>query len=87
MQVLINCVGPFVDFGEPVVRAAIAAGTHYVDTTGEQPFVQAMLAHDTWAKDRGVAVVPALAFEIAIGDWKKKKGADAEKPAATPAQS
>jgi short subunit dehydrogenase-like uncharacterized protein len=67
-RVLINCVGPFVDLGEPVVRAAIAAGAHYVDTTGEQPFLQAMLVHDTWAKRQGVAVVPALAFEIALSD-------------------
>jgi short subunit dehydrogenase-like uncharacterized protein len=67
-RVLINCVGPFVDFGEPVVRAAIAAGAHYVDTTGEQPFLHAMLVHDTWAKSQGVAVIPALAFEIALGD-------------------
>jgi len=67
-RVLINCVGPFVDFGEPVVRAAIAAGTHYLDTTGEQPFLRAMLVHDTWAKSQNVAVVPAAAFEIALGD-------------------
>ena len=67
-QVLVNTVGPFVDLGEPVVRAAIAAGAHYVDTTGEQPFVQAMMVHDTWAKTQGVTVVPALAFEITLGD-------------------
>src|SRR5215468_194370 len=67
-RVLINCVGPFVDLGEPVVRAAIAAGAHYVDTTGEQPFLYGMLVHDTWAKSQNVAVVPALAFEIALSD-------------------
>jgi short subunit dehydrogenase-like uncharacterized protein len=67
-RVLINCVGPFVDYGEPVVRAAIAAGAHYIDTTGEQPFVRALLVHDTWAKSQHVAVVPALAFEIALAD-------------------
>ena len=67
-RVLINCVGPFVDLGEPVVRAAIAAGAHYVDTTGEQPFLQAMLVHDTWAQRQRVAVIPALAFEIALSD-------------------
>jgi len=67
-RVLINCVGPFVDLGEPVVRAAIAAGAHYVDTTGEQPFVQAMVVHDRWAQEQNVAVIPALAFEIALSD-------------------
>ena len=67
-RVLINCVGPFVDHGEAVVRAAIAAGAHYVDTTGEQPFVRSVLVHDTWAKSQRVAVVPALAFEVALAD-------------------
>ncbi|MCK6555120.1 saccharopine dehydrogenase NADP-binding domain-containing protein [Candidatus Binatia bacterium] len=67
-RVLINTAGPFVDYGEPVVRAAIANRCHYVDTTGEQPFMKAMLAHDAPARERGVAVVSALAFEIAVGD-------------------
>jgi short subunit dehydrogenase-like uncharacterized protein len=66
--VLINCVGPFIDFGEPVVRAAIAAGTHYIDTTGEQPFVKNMLVHTTWAQSQNVAVVPALGFDVAVAD-------------------
>jgi short subunit dehydrogenase-like uncharacterized protein len=66
--VLINCVGPFIDFGEPVVRAAIGAGTHYIDTTGEQPFIKNMLEHSEWAQSQNVAVVPALAFEVAVSD-------------------
>jgi short subunit dehydrogenase-like uncharacterized protein len=67
-QVLVNCVGPFLDHGEPVVRAAIAAGAHYLDTTGEQPFMKAMLIHDTWARTQRVAVVSACAFEVAVAD-------------------
>lgn len=67
-RVLINTAGPFVDYGEPVVRAAIANRCHYLDTTGEQPFMKAMLAHDAAAQEQGVAVVSALAFEIAVGD-------------------
>src|SRR4029450_4659681 len=66
-RVLINCVGPFVDYGEPVVRAAIAAGAHYIDTTGEQPFLQAMLVHDPCGKNHNRAATSALAFEIALG--------------------
>ena len=67
-RVIINTAGPFIDYGEPVVRAAIANGAHYLDTTGEQPFVKAMHAHDEWARRQGVAVVPAQAFEIAVAD-------------------
>ncbi len=33
---VINCAGPFTPSGRRVVRAAIAAGCHYVDTAGEQ---------------------------------------------------
>ena len=65
---IINTVGPFVEYGEPVVRAAIANGVHYLDTTGEQPFMKAMLAHDHWAREQNVAVVSAHAFEIAVSD-------------------
>ena len=67
-RVIINTAGPFVDYGEPVVRAAIADGAHYLDTTGEQPFMKAMLAHDEWARQQHVAVVSAQAFEIAVAD-------------------
>lgn len=68
-RVLINTVGPFIDYGEPVVRAVIANGAHYLDTTGEQPFMKAMLVHDEWARQQKVAVVSAQAFEVAVADF------------------
>ena len=66
---VINCAGPFVRHGEPVVRAAVQTGTHYVDTTGEQPFIQRVFErHDDAARAAEVAVVPALGFDYAPGD-------------------
>lgn len=35
-RLLINCVGPFRYYGEPVVRACVEAGTHYLDVSGER---------------------------------------------------
>lgn len=35
-RVVIAVVGPFGQLGEPVLRATLAAGAHYLDTTGEQ---------------------------------------------------
>jgi len=67
-SVIVNCAGPFVDLGEPVVRAAIEHGTHYLDTSGEQAFAKALRAHDAAAREKGVAVVPGMAFEIALAD-------------------
>ena len=66
---VINTAGPFTELGEPVIEACIAAGAHYVDITGEQPFMRAM--HHKYhvpALRAEVAVVNAMAFEYALGD-------------------
>jgi short subunit dehydrogenase-like uncharacterized protein len=66
---VIDCAGPFVRWGEPVVRAAVESGTHYVDTTGEQPYMQ--LVHERYdapARAAGVALVPAMGFDYVPGD-------------------
>lgn len=34
-RVLVNCVGPYRFYGEAVVSACIASGTHHVDVSGE----------------------------------------------------
>jgi short subunit dehydrogenase-like uncharacterized protein len=67
---VVNCAGPFTMYGEPVVRAAIGAGCHYVDTTGEQDFIQRLFdgPADAAARGAGVTVVPAMGFDIVPGD-------------------
>lgn len=68
-DVVINCAGPFSELGEPVVRAAIEAKAHYLDTTGEQAFMKRVLdRYHEAAKAAGVAVVNGMAFEYALGD-------------------
>ena len=41
-QVVITTVGPYIHYGEPLVAACAAAGTDYVDLTGEPEFVDRM---------------------------------------------
>lgn len=68
-HVVIDCAGPFVRYGEPVARAAVETGTHYLDTTGEQAYIR--LLHERWddaARAAGVAVVPAMGFDYVPGD-------------------
>ncbi|MFF4507563.1 saccharopine dehydrogenase family protein [Streptomyces sp. NPDC001401] len=56
---VINCAGPFVLSGEAVVRAAIAAGCHYVDIAGEQHHLDRIFsAFAAPAAAGGVTVVP-----------------------------
>jgi len=44
-KVVISTVGPFIHYGEPLVDACIKEGTHYVDSTGESPFVYVSNIH------------------------------------------
>jgi short subunit dehydrogenase-like uncharacterized protein len=76
--VVINCAGPFSELGLPVVQACVDAGTHYVDTTGEQSFMREVYSRfPEPAAKAGVAVVPAMAFEYALGDCAVALGAKA----------
>src|SRR3954451_19645196 len=66
---VISCAGPFVQHGEPVVAAAIESGTHYLDTTGEQPFMRTVFERYGDAAERaGVALVTAMGFDYVPGD-------------------
>ncbi len=62
--VLITTVGPYINYGEPVVAACAAAGTHYVDLTGEPEFVDLMwLRHHEQAQRSGAKLVHSCGFD------------------------
>jgi short subunit dehydrogenase-like uncharacterized protein len=66
---VISCAGPFVRHGEPVLAAAVETGTHYLDTTGEQPFMRMVFdAYGRRADEAGVALVTAMGFDYVPGD-------------------
>lgn len=67
-RVVISTAGPFERLGEPLVRAALRAGAHFLDTTGEQPYMARVLErYHGSAVERGVAVINAHGFEYALG--------------------
>jgi short subunit dehydrogenase-like uncharacterized protein len=63
-RVVLNLVGPYTSYGRPVVDACVEAGAHYVDLTGELPFVREVIeqVHGR-AVAAGVKVVQACGFE------------------------
>jgi hypothetical protein len=66
---VISCAGPFVRHGEPVLAAAVEGGTHYLDTTGEQPFMRKVFdVYGRRAEEAGVALVTAMGFDYVPGD-------------------
>ncbi len=81
---VINCAGPFSLIGEPVVRAAVETGTHYVDTTGEQSFMKQIVdGFDSAARDAGVAVICGMGYDYAPGDCAARIAADGLEPVDT----
>jgi short subunit dehydrogenase-like uncharacterized protein len=64
-DVLLTTVGSFITYGDVAVRAAVESGAHYLDSTGEVPFIRGVF--ETTGDARG-AMVPAMAFNYAPGN-------------------
>jgi short subunit dehydrogenase-like uncharacterized protein len=63
-RVVITTVGPYIHYGEPLVAACAAAGTDYVDLTGEPEFVDLMwLRHHEQAQRTGARLVHSCGFD------------------------
>jgi short subunit dehydrogenase-like uncharacterized protein len=74
---VIDCAGPFVRYGEPVLRAAVETSTHYLDTTGEQPYMKmAFERYGPGAAEAEAAVIPAMGFDYVPGDMIASLTAD-----------
>ena len=69
VRALITCVGPFMQLGETAVEAALRARCHYVDSTGEGPFVRELITkRSRSAQKAGIAIAPALGFDEVPAD-------------------
>jgi len=72
-RVAITTVGPYINYGEPLVAACAANGTDYVDLTGEPEFVDRMyVRHHGRALETGSRLVHACGFDSIphdLGAW------------------
>ena len=68
-SVVCNTVGPFARFGSEVVEACLAAGAHYLDTTGEQDWLIA--CDERYGADfaaAGLLLAPGVAQMYTTGE-------------------
>jgi len=68
-KVVCNTVGPFSKLGAPVVEAALRAGVHYTDTTGEQDWL--MRCDEDFGADfaaAGLLLAPGIAQMYTTGE-------------------
>ena len=73
-SVVASLAGPFLELGVQPVWAAIDAGAHYLDTTGEQEFVR--LLHELVDEEYDVALLPAFGFDYVPGDLAARLAAE-----------
>ena len=68
-KVVCNTVGPFVNFGLTTVEAALKAGCHHIDTTGEQGYIRAVRDQfgDSY-RQAGLLVAPSVAYMYAFAE-------------------
>ena len=68
-RLLINVVGPYHLYSTPIVEACAQNGTHYLDVTGESPWVLEMIEkyHET-AKANHAIIIPEIGIESAPSD-------------------
>jgi len=63
-RVVLTTVGPYVQYGEPLVEACIREGADYVDITGEPRFVNKTIeVHGEAARAAGVRIVSCCGFD------------------------
>ena len=68
-SVLISTVGPYWKLGSPLVEACVKAHTHYVDLTGETPWIREMIdRHHEEAKRNKVKIVHCCGFDSIPSD-------------------
>jgi NAD(P)-dependent dehydrogenase (short-subunit alcohol dehydrogenase family) len=67
--VVINCAGPFGEYGRPVAVAAINAGAHYLDHTSQAAYLHRLMRElDGSARAAGVVVVGGMTFFTGLAD-------------------
>ena len=66
---LVCTVGPFMRWGETGLRAALAGGAHYIDSTGEPPFIRTVFERfGPEAEQAGCGLLTALGYDYVPGN-------------------
>lgn len=68
-DVLVSTVGPFARWGGPALDAAIGAGAHYVDSTGEPSFIRRVFEREgPRAEEAGCGLLTAMGYDWVPGN-------------------
>lgn len=68
VAVVLHAAGPFVHTSKPMVDACLAAGSHYLDLTGEIAVLEGTYRRHAEALSAGVGLVPGVGFDVVPSD-------------------
>jgi short subunit dehydrogenase-like uncharacterized protein len=83
-DVLLSTVGPFARWGAPAVEASLAAGAHYIDSTGEGVFIRRVF--EEWGPRAAAgesALITAFGYDFVPGNLASGCATPAPKPRAS----
>lgn len=78
-QAVLSAAGPFASLGPPVQEACLKAGSHFLDITGETPYMLDTWSRDSRWREAGLAAVNAVGFDVVPTDvaaWLAADGLD-----------
>jgi short subunit dehydrogenase-like uncharacterized protein len=61
---VLHAAGPFSQTSDPMIRACLAAGAHYLDLTGEIPVFENTFSYHEAALEKGVALMSGAGFDV-----------------------
>lgn len=68
-HVILNTAGPFALYGDAIVDACVRKQTHYVDITGETPWVKSLIQrYHAKASADGTRIIPCCGFDSIPSD-------------------
>ncbi|KAF5286894.1 hypothetical protein FQA39_LY00427 [Lamprigera yunnana] len=68
-RVIVNCCGPFLKYGEVVVKNCVASSTHHVDVSGEPYFHEIIhVKYSQAAEQKGVYLIIACGYDSVASD-------------------
>jgi short subunit dehydrogenase-like uncharacterized protein len=67
-EIVLHIAGPYTFTGEPMLDAVVEAGTHYVDLTGENHFIQQQLDRHEEFKAANIMVMPSVGYDVVPTD-------------------
>ncbi len=68
-DVLVSTVGPFMRFGQAALDAALDTGAHYLDSTGEGPFIRRVFEQaGPKAHSEGIVLLTAMGYDYVPGN-------------------